>query len=264
MAENKKKSGDEVQDASLDQVLGGRSQALRDRIQAQMDQAVEAHRQELFRHRIELARGGVRSYSLRRVPEAVKSFHTYLKILEDWKKVPEGTLSPSLFDPKIDAAELLLISGVYWDLVKLYDRTKSAERYAEFSHFVDKYVEFTVGQPFQPLAAETVRKYIVSDKPVHMKEFKEMYKRIALNRCFVATALVEVQEEGTTPTLRSWRDQVLQNDKLGQIALFLYYRAKLGHALAHTTDWLPLPIRRRLGVGLDHLARFVRKRYRLE
>ncbi len=70
-----------------------KSQALRDRIRAQIDQAAEAHRQELFRHRIELARGGVRSYSMRRVPEAVKAFHTYIKILEDWKKVPEGGLN---------------------------------------------------------------------------------------------------------------------------------------------------------------------------
>ena len=124
---------------SVDQkIANGRGQALRDRIQAQIDQAAEAHRRELFRHRIELARGGVRSYALRRIPEAVRAFSTYIQILEDWKKVPEGGLTPALFDPKDDAAELLLISGVYWDLVKLYDRTKSAERYAEFMGYIEK------------------------------------------------------------------------------------------------------------------------------
>jgi len=262
MAENKEGSTQEGAGAP-EKALSAKSQALRDRIQAQIDQAAEAHRQELFKHRIELARGGVRSYSLRRVPEAVKSFHTYIKILEDWKKVSEGGLTPSLFDPKEDAAELLLISGVYWDLVKLYDRTKSSERYAEFSHYIEKYIEFTAGQPFQPLAAETVRKYIVADKPVHKKEFKELYKNIADSNCFVATSLVDVQESETTPTLRWWRDQVLRKSQAGRVFLFVYYRLSLGRGMAHLADASPATVRRMLGHILDQVARRIRIRYRL-
>jgi hypothetical protein len=240
--------------ASESKAPTAKSQALRDRIQAQIDQAAEAHRQELFRHRIELARGGVRSYSMRRVPEAVKAFHTYIKILEDWKKVPEGGLSPSNFDPKEDAAELLLISGVYWDLVKLYDRTKSAERYAEFNHYIEKYVEFTLGQTFRPLAAETVRKYMVADKPVHKKEFKELYKRLADSQCFVATALLDVQAEATTPLLRKWRDETLKFTHFGRAFIYIYYSLGLGHFLAELTERMPHWVRRAMGQLLDRIA----------
>jgi hypothetical protein len=240
--------------------LTAKGQALRDRIQAQIDQATEAHRKELFRHRIELARGGVRSYTLRRIPEAVKSFSTYLQILEDWKKVPEGGLTPGHFDSKEDAAELLLISGVYWDLVKLYDRTKSAERYAEFNAYIEKYIEFTLGQPYQPLAAETVRKYIVADKPVHKKEFKELHKRISDAKCFVATALVDVQQPRTTPVLRAWRDQVLRKHPMGRAFVFLYQDLRLGRLAAEVTEHLPDRTRSRLGALLDHLARYLEPR----
>ena len=245
---------------SMDQkIANGRGQALRDRIQAQIDQAAEAHRRELFRHRIELARGGVRSYALRRIPEAVKAFSTYIQILEDWKKVPEGGLTPALFDPKDDAAELLLISGVYWDLVKLYDRTKSAERYAEFMGYMEKYVEFTVGQPFQALAAETVRKYMVSDKPVHKKEFKELYGRIADTKCFVATALVDVQEAETTPLLRRYRDEFLRGRLWGRGVIFLYQDLRIGVLLAEVTERLPGWCRKKLGRLLDAAAKRVAK-----
>lgn len=245
-----------AKEQTVDQkIASGRGQALRDRIQAQMDQAAEAHRRELFRHRIELARGGVRSYALRRIPEAVKAFSTYIQILEDWKKVPEGGLTPAHFDPKEDAAELLLISGVYWDLVKLYDRTKSAERYAEFMGYIEKYVEFTVGQPFQALAAETVRKYMVSDKPVHKKEFKELYGRIADTKCFVATALVDVQEPGTTPVLRRYRDEYLRRRLWGRGVILLYQDLRLGVLLAELSDRLPEGWRKMLGRLLDRAAK---------
>ncbi len=238
--------------------MTAKSQALRERIQAQFDKAAEAHRQELFRHRIDLARGGVRSYTLRRVPEAVKAFHTYLRILEDWKKVPEGGLAPSQFDPKDDAAELLLISGVYWDLVKLYDRTKSPEKYSEFMGYIDKYVEFTEGQNFKPLAAETVRKYLVADKPVHKKEFKELYRRLAGSNCFVATALVDVQAVNTTPTLRLWRDHILMASPIGRLIVFIYTDLRAGVLLAEISDRLPLSMRKLLGQCLDRLAEHIR------
>ena len=260
MSEKSKEGSHKAEGESGGKQITAKGQALRDRIQAQIDQAAEAHRKELFRHRIELARGGVRSYTLRRIPEAVKSFSTYLQILEDWKKVPEGGLAPSHFDPKEDAAELLLISGVYWDMVKLYDRTKSAERYAEFTGYIEKYIEFTVGQPFQPLAAETVRKYIVADKPVHKKEFKELYKRIADSKCFVATALVDFQHPRTTPVLRVWRDEVLRKHPLGRVLVFLYQDLRLGMIAAEITEHLPKQIRSRLGALLDRLAAYLELR----
>src|SRR4051812_24538359 len=89
----------------------------------QMEYNEKMHRLAMLRRRIELAQSGVRAFEEKRITEAVKNFRSYIRILEDWKGVPEGKLTPAHFDVTKDVAELLLISGVYWDLTKLYDRT---------------------------------------------------------------------------------------------------------------------------------------------
>lgn len=222
---------------------------VRTKIQASIDLAQEEHRRELLRRRIELARHGVRSYQLRRLGEAVRAFHTYLRILEDWKGVPEGGLNPSVFDIKKDVPELLLISGVYWDLLKLYDRTRSPSKQKEFFHYLEKYIVFSKGMPFQPLAAETLRKYISNEKPVHREDFKNAYKMLTGSSCFVATSLMDVSQEGTLPRLREFRDRVLQRSRSGRKFIAWYYSN--GPEIASRVDRLPARVRSILGGTLD-------------
>jgi hypothetical protein len=103
----------------------------------------------------------------------------YIRILEDWKKVPAGTLNPSHFDIRKDLAELLLISSIYWHLVKLLDNAPSPAGEAQFRHFMSQFVLFSKGMTFTPLAAETLRKYIRSAPIRHMADFKNAYKLLA-------------------------------------------------------------------------------------
>src|SRR6478736_9329583 len=104
--------------------------------EAQAEYNEKAHRLAMLRRRIELAQTGVRAFEAGKMADAVRNFHSYLRILEDWKGVGEGMLMPSHFDPKADVSELLLISGVYWDLAKLYDRTRGEEKKKEFQHYL--------------------------------------------------------------------------------------------------------------------------------
>src|SRR5262245_10903887 len=140
----------------------------RRRIQKQIEDAERDQQRRLFRQRIDIANAGVRAYQNKRFQEAVLNFTQYLRVLENYKNVPEGGLNPSCFDLKGDAAELLLISGIYWDLAKLYDRTTTPGRFKEFMVFLEKYVLFSKGMPFEALCAETMRKYIYVEKPVHL------------------------------------------------------------------------------------------------
>jgi hypothetical protein len=234
------------------QRVSERSRRMRDQIEASIAKAREQHRRDLFRKRIDLARQGVRLYQNRKLPDAVKAFHTYIGILEDWKQVPEGGLHPGLFNVKDDLPELLLISGVYWDLTKLYDRTKSAEKQREFRHYLEKYLLFTKGMPFQSLAAETMRKYISMQNPRNKKDFKAVYKQLALTQCFVATALYDVSEPETVDRLRIFRDSVLRRSVLGRGFIQIYGWG--GPALARFSDRWPEPLRRLAGRLLDGIA----------
>ncbi len=216
-----------------------------------MERAEQERRLLMLRRRIDLAQAGVRHYEMRKMAEAVKSFQSYLHILEDWKNVSEGRLTPQLFNVKDDVAELLLISGIYWDLAKLYDRTKSKE--ALFKHYMDKYVLFTKGMPYQTVCMETMRKYIGNDKPIHKAEFRNAYKALGGSNCFVATALIDVTEDGTLPKLQAFRDQVLLRSRVGRVSVRAYYWG--GPYLAKVTDRAPETIRRLMGRGLDLLAK---------
>ncbi len=227
----------------------------RSRIQSVIEQAEQEHRRLLLRKRIELANAGVRAYQTKHFSDAVKSFHSYLRILEDWKGVAEGGLSPAHFDAQKDVAELLLISGVYWDLAKLYDRTKSQARQSEFARYMEKYILFSKGMPFQALCAETLRKYIATEKPLHRAEFKNAYKLLGGTDCFVATALADVSSPETLPRLRRFRDETLAKHAYGRVFVAWYYR--VGPGIAALTEKFPEPVRRRLGFVLDRVASLI-------
>jgi len=235
------------------QRVSERSRKMRDQIDAAIEKARKEHRRDLFRKRIDLARQGVRLYQSRKLPDAVRAFHTYISILEDWKSVPEGGLHPGLFDVKTDLPELLLISGVYWDLAKLYDRTKSSGKQVEFRLYLEKFVVFTKGMPFQALAAETVRKYISIQNPVHRSDFKAAYKQIALTNCFVATALFDVCDAETVDRLRAFREVRLREKPFGRVLIALYER--IGPVAADFSELWPQPLRVTAGRCLDFLGR---------
>lgn len=228
----------------------------RKRIETQIEFQEKERRRKLENTRLELARAGISAYQRRKLTEAVNHFLTYIKILEEIKDVPVGGLLPAHFDAKRDLPELLMISGVYWDLVKLYDRTKSKERHREFLHYLEKYIAFSRGMPFQHLCAEALRKYLSGDKPVHREDFKNAYKVLSVHQCFIATALNDQLEPESLETLRAFRDQVLSHHTLGKGFIRFYYR--VGPSLALATDRLSLRKRKLLARLIDQIAHRVR------
>jgi hypothetical protein len=195
----------------------------RKRAEEQMERALEEQQRIRQRRRIEIAKLGVRFYEQRKIGEAVKHFHLYLKILEELKDVAPGSLRPDLFDKKKEVAELLLISGIYWDLVKLYDKTKSPSNYKEFTHYLEKFLLFARDMPFSHVCAETLRKYIANEKPVHKEDFKNAMKILAPKKCFIATSLVDVLDEPVIPRLWRFRDNILEKRVLGRLFIRFYY-----------------------------------------
>src|SRR4051812_13959708 len=93
---------------------------VRRKIEKTIELAEEERKRKLQSQRLEFARAGIAAFKNRKLGDAAKSFQSYLKVLEDLKGVPEGGLSPSNFDIKKEQQELLMISGIYWDLVKLF------------------------------------------------------------------------------------------------------------------------------------------------
>jgi hypothetical protein len=217
------------------------TQELRSRIQTSIDKAKEEQKKELFKKRVELARVGIDRKTGARTPESIGAFENYLRILEEMKKVKEGGLTPSHFDRKLDIHELLLVSGIYWDLAKVYDHAKpSKQQIAKLSLCLEKFVIFSKKMPFETVCAETLRKYIHNNKAVNKDLFKKAYVKLRDGKCFVATELSEHLDDSVFHVLRSIRDQVLLVHPLGKRMVSAYYRLGpiVSEILRSSPQWL--------------------------
>ncbi len=226
------------------------------KISAELDRATLEKEAKLKKLRIELAAVGVKAFHDQKLPEAIKAFRSYIRVLEETKGVGNGNLVPDHFDKTKDIHELLLISGVYWDLVKLYDKTRNMDHRKEFLHYMEKFILFSKGMPYQSVCAETLRKYIIAEKPHHRDDFKNAYRMLGgVLHCFVATALFDVIDEGTLPRLQKFRDEYLLKKIWGKFFVWIYYR--IGPVLAALVWRLPEFVRVKLGRGLDKISNFL-------
>ncbi len=228
---------------------------VRDNIQKVMDQAEEERKRKLLAKRVELAKAAVSAFNNKKHAEAVGNVKSYLRVLEEWKGVAQGGLSPGLFDNKREMAELLVVVGVYWELAKIYDRTKSSENKKEFLHYLEKLVIFSRGQTYSTLCAESIRKYIASGKAIHRRDFKQAYNMMTGAKCFIATSLIDVTSAETLGKLTFYRDNVLKNTLCGKSFIRFYYL--FGPPLAFFVDRLPHRVRRVLGFALNWIAQKV-------
>lgn len=201
------------------------------KLQKQIDQAKERHRADLYGRRLEISRDAFQKLKAGNYSEAAEGFKTYIRILEDYTGVAEGALEPSLFDKQKDATELLLISGTYWDLTKLLDRTRSPAKLKDFEFYLSKFVLFSKKQPHQKISADTLEKYLSTNQPFHRKQFEEVYKILGSSRCFVITAHLEYVGVPGLNRYRLFRDQVLRRSFIGRKAVAMYYRK--GRSWAH-------------------------------
>ncbi len=229
------------------------SEGRRRQMEKSAEKAEEEKRRELFRRRLDIAKNGLKSYQLHRIGEAAVAFHTYIKVLEDWKRVPDGELNPTLFHPKEEAGELLLLTGVYWDLAKMYDRTKNRQK--EFQHYLGKYVIFSKGTAYQQMSVETLRKYIAKGAALHPEAFRQAFVELGGGKCFVVTSLLDVTDEATLCIFRDFRDGYLVRHQLGRLAVDAYYR--VSPKMVPWIDRLPRYGRVVLGKSLDQLARTI-------
>ncbi len=194
----------------------------RKKVKDELEKSNKDRKLKMFQRRMELARQGTVYYKQGKMKDAVNCFYKYLDVLEQWKEAKQGTLEPKHFDHKKDVAELLLLTGIFWDLAKLYDRAGKKEE-VRLKSFLDRYVLFSKGMPYQHVCAELCRKYLVNGNPVHRGMFKDVHVALGGGKCFIATAVEDYCEPETLPILRKFRDEVLLQNLYGKAFVAFYY-----------------------------------------
>ena len=84
------------------------------------------------------------------------------------------------------ATELVLITGIYWDLARTYDRMRGKENQRQMKEFLGQFVVFARGASYQALCTETLRKYLAAEKAIHRGDFRAAYKQLGKSTCFIA------------------------------------------------------------------------------
>lgn len=237
--------------------LSARAEKTFARVRRSIENAIEVQEEErrrkLLTQRLELARTGIVAYQKNQFVEAVKCFHAYIRVLEEIKEVKEGELTPVLFDRKEDLPELFMISGIYWDLAKIHDRMKSAEKEADFFHYLNKYILFSLNLPHQKFCSDTLKKYLRNKKAVHQKEFREAYTTLSGSKCFIATSLVDLTDEQCLLVLRRFKSEQLEPNVLGRVFIHLYDFT--GPKAAWLLNRLPEGVRFLAGQALERITK---------
>lgn len=172
-------------------------------------------------NRITVAKHGKVLYEKSDYINAIKHYNMYLKIIADVKEVDEKRINPGLFNPEQELSEMLLISHIYWDLTRIYDRTPHLNK--EFHRCLGQFLAFTTGHPYQVVNSEMLRRYIRSGKLINKKDFQEAYQKIYVNskKCYIATHAFGFEDQ-VTNEIRKFRPQ-LMSFKLGRVFTSKYY-----------------------------------------
>lgn len=194
----------------------------RKKVKAQIEKAERERLMVLFQRRMELAKVGAALYREGKFKEALQNYYSYLGVLERAKGAPRGALEPKHFDKNKDVAEILLLSGIFWDLVKLYDKSNAKDS-VKLKLYLSRFVLFSKGFPFQHISAERIRKYLSNGLPRNRKEFKDAHIQLGGGKCFIATAVEDYCEPDTLPALRAFRDKHLLTRSSGRIFVKVYY-----------------------------------------
>lgn len=174
-----------------------------------------------YRERLKILKKAQEYAGMDEIPRAVQHYSQYLNILAQYFDVPESSLSPALFNREKDLAEMLLISHVYWDLAKAYDRSPTLT--LESIRCLKQFVNFTLGFKYQYANSQMVKKFIRQRMAHNPKAFKEAYDRIRVEAkgCYIATYCYG-ESHPITESLRSYRDEVLLSSSSGRVFVRLY------------------------------------------
>jgi len=121
------------------------------------------------------------------IPRAVIAYTKYLDYLAQYFETKEENLSPDYFTKDNNITEILLISQVYWDLSKAYDRNPKLKK--ECERCLSQFVKFSSGFKFQFINSEMLRKFIKKKAAYNPKSFEFAYDKIRVNSkgCFIAS-----------------------------------------------------------------------------
>lgn len=206
------------------------------------DKAAGDRKKRLWQSRVPLIKKGHTLMSSRLYSEAAMAYEKYLKVLELVFGCKPGQLTPESLKESAKTAELTIIVGAYWDLMRIYDSSdKYTDRQRHASNQLAKFINYT---PIYPDIMKKAAIFATQAKhPDVVKSFISNAKQKRA-RCFIATSAFNTPTSLEVQLLRSYRDNTLKQNFFGRKFILIYY--KISPRFAHFLDdqvWLKPAVR---------------------
>ncbi len=188
----------------------------------QQERAKDLKKKRLWQNRVALVKNGHALMKNQLYSEAAISYEKYLRLVEVVFNCGPGQLTPELLKESAKTAELTVITGVYWDLVRIYD---ASDKYGGRQKFAAKQLAKFIS--YTPIYADLVKKaqaFMRSSRhPDVIKTFL-IASKAQRPRCFIATAAFQIPQSPEVIELRNWRDNKLKTNFFGRRTVYLYYK----------------------------------------
>lgn len=186
------------------------------------ERAKDMKKKRLWQNRVALVRNGHTLMKNNLHSEAAVSYEKYLRLVEIVFNCGPAQLTPEMLKESAKTAELTVITGVYWDLVRIYDSSdKYGERQKIAARQLAKFIFYT------PIFSDLIKKAQVFIKSARHPEVIKGFlvsSKAQQTRCFVATSAFESPMAVEVVFLRQFRDQKLKLFPLGRAFVFYYYK----------------------------------------
>lgn len=206
------------------------------------ERSAENRKKRLWMSRVPLVRQGQALMANKQYNEAAAAYEKYLRVLELTFDCEPGNLSPESLKESAKTAELTVIVGAYWDLLRIYDNTDAqTEQQKNAATQLAKFINYTPVYPDIMKRAEVFVRQARHPEVVRSFISAARKKR---SRCFIATSAFQSPASLEVQLLRIYRDQVLKQSFWGRRFVAIYY--KLSPRIANFLDhqsWLKPAVR---------------------
>ncbi|MBC7741589.1 MAG: hypothetical protein H7061_05300 [Bdellovibrionaceae bacterium] len=184
--------------------------------------AKDDRKKKLWQARVSLVKKGHAFMAGNLYSEAAVSYEKYLKLLEVVFDAQPGNLTPEILKEAARTAELTVIAGVYWDLIRIYDTSdKYGDRQKMAARQLSRFISYT------PIYPDLIKKGQIFLKQARHPEIIKAFLAGAKKKkggCFIATSAFEDPYAVEVLSLRVFRDHRLKASPFGRKFIYFYYK----------------------------------------
>ncbi len=186
------------------------------------ERAKDEKKKKMWQNRVALVRNGHTLMKKNLHSEAAVSYEKYLRLVEMVFNCGPAQLTPEMLKEAAKTAELTVIAGVYWDLVRIYDTSdRYGGRQKTAARQLAKFASYT------PIYADIIKKSHSFMKTARHPEVIKSFLGASKSqrpRCFIATSAFESPMSEEIIFLRKFRDETLKSNFIGRKMIYAYYK----------------------------------------